>query len=284
MVVGWKEGLWCILIPIVASVIAALVAGPGFNQAAPILRRVLATTIWWLGLFISLAAMSGLEWWSGDDPWKRSVWPILASGLIASYCSRNTTLGLAIVTSVACISAWIIFPTADSWKDIHPEYPFWCMAVVVSCVWNTLSMQGIATRHGHRWYLWIVVACLASVFIMAATSYSALANWSLAFWISSFALAMYFSLRHTNWSHSLAAPLILFASLMTATTRLFSEGRSVWIYAIVLFLPTIVCTVDYLIFDPKKIGRRVLTAAILSVFLSAVVIWQLMYAGSSESW
>jgi hypothetical protein len=284
MVIGWKEGVWCILMPAILSVVAALVAGTGVNQAAPILRRALATTIWWLGLFLTLAAMSSLEWWSEEFPWKRSVWPLLVCGLIASYSGRNSTMGIAVTATIASISAWIILPTDESWKDMHPQYPFWSMAMVISCLWNTFSVQSVAVRNGYRWYLWIVVACLANVFVMAATSYSALANWALAFWISSLTLAVYFCIRPSNWSLSLAAPFMLFASFMTVTTALFSEERPVWIYAMVMFLPTIVVTIDYLAFDSKKTGRRVLTAAVISTALSGFVIWQLLYAGSAESW
>jgi len=270
---------------------------------------------WCLALLVALAARRQWQWMP-EEFWQTAWWAMLAAAVLLSnqreisvrhplrgtrpsgalhkryrtlisrtILSRAADKKLAnhspasrwvVAGLLAMFLAWLALPSDESWQDMFPFHRNWMAAVSASALVNAWAMDQHARSGGRRWSLWIVIAGLGGPFALAAATYGALSEWTLAAIASTivFAIVGSFSAAVSSWS--VAFPALFFHASMTAAARFYSyEEYPAWMYAVVLFSPTVVVMAD-LPLRNQTARRRILSSAMIAAMLLGLCIWQIL--------
>ncbi len=174
-------------------------------------------------------------------------------------------------------------PSGDAWSDVLPLHRAWMTAVTVSCLVNAWSIDRISRSGASRWALWVVLAGLAGPMLLAAATYGALAEWMLAALAATFVLAIAASLNVSSAVAS-AYPALATSASVTASARFYSyEDHPGWVFALILFLPTLIAAIDRPLRSQSG-WRRVIVAGCVAAALVAVIAWMVLLHQPEETW
>jgi len=300
--------LWCIVAPAMLALAAALVAGAiawrfGRRSAGESLeeteasdRRTRAATLatqlivvlsWWLGIVIAVSGREGWQWWP-DEAWRRSVWTILAFGLVAGITEPKAwgdrPWRWVAVGGLASLVAYVALPSGEGWTDMLPLHRSWMLGITLSCLANVWSLDRLAAAEARRWLLCVALAGLAGPLLLASSSYGAVAEWTLAGIVATAVFTITGLLVPRLSVLAAAPPTLALLAVVTATGRFYTyEDHPAWSYLVILFLPAIVTLVDWPL-RRRSTPLRVGIAAGVSLLLIALATWAIYFQQPAENW
>ncbi len=264
--------VWCVCVP---GVIAGVTAfATRCNQPR---NGLLAAVGWWLAVTVAMAGCQGWQWWP-DDAWRQATWPILAWCVLLSGTAtwpvapgdrelQVNSLRWLTAGVLACLTALVAMPSGDEWSDTFHLHRVWMCGVAVSCLLNSFSLESIARRGGERWCLLVALAGLGGPMVLAASTYGSLAQWTLAVIVATLVMAVHTIVAATATTWAIVFPVVAAAAGITAAGRFYSyEDHSPWIYALMLFGPTLVAIIDYPIRN-RPTRWRVTASGIVSLLI-----------------
>lgn len=225
---------------------------PGFAPLVLSLGWAAAVTAGLVGQRISQGA-DGSHWWPDDyDFWQRGYWAIwaaaVAMGVTAGVRWRDLPFRWAVAGLLAIGTAAMSVPGGENWVDMLPLHQGWIALLASACLLNIWSLDRLSATAADRWFPLVVLATLAGPMLVAAATYGALVQWTIAA-IAATAPIVIFALL--GWIDSrtavgIAYPAVAFATVMTAAGRFYSyDGHSWWSYLGMLLIPTAVMLVDF---------------------------------------
>ncbi|TWU01599.1 hypothetical protein [Neorhodopirellula pilleata] len=314
--------LWCVVVPMTAACVAALLGKHliarrvGVDETVTPRRSsgVGGITVglgWWTGLVIAMAArqwMTAEVGWSqrllGVEAWQTALWPLLLLTLVPSHAGdqRMTAARWVAAAVFACLLAYVAIPHGEAWQDsLHLHRP-WSALMVASVVLNTFALDGLIRSGAKVWSLLVMIAGIGPAFLLASLNYAAPAEWTLAgigATVGAMLAASWATIRASDQTNEpaqdneaaiagLSAAITLPVAGLIATTvttaRFYTwEEYPTWLYAVSLFLPTIVALVDFPLrrFSGKV---RVPVAALVSAALIGACVGKLVLQEPPESW
>jgi hypothetical protein len=242
-----------------------------------------------LGLGWSLAVLAGLIGWriAGDvessflwpeDFWQRGYLSLFAAALLLGMTTwspahhapaRWVAAGL-----LAMATASLSLPSGSGWEDALPAHQGWGLMLGGSCLLGFWAVDQLAARDADRWLPLVVLAMLAGPMFVAATTYGALAQWTLAAIAATLPCILFAAagrLRH-GVVVGFAYPGVAFATAMISAGRFFSyENHPWWTYLGMLLVAPAVALVDRGL-PARKTWTRIIVAACVSTGLIAVAV------------
>jgi hypothetical protein len=274
--------LWCIAAPAAIAVTAVIAS----RRTPPRLTHLVVAAGWWLATVAALAATQGWQWWS-DEAWCRAVWPILAwavliagsatdAGCQAGEQNRSPSWRWILAGVLACLTALVAMPTGEEWSDTFEIQPVWMCAVATSCLLNGFSLECLARRGAQRWCLFVALAGLGGPLALAVSTYASLAQWTLSLIAATFAVACLGIFPRFAYAWVIVFPISAGAAGIVAAARFYSyEEHSVWVYAAMLYGPTLVALIDRTIVG-RPTWLRVVTAGSVSIALVGFCLWSVL--------
>jgi len=242
-----------------------------------------------LGLGWSLAVLAGLVGWriAGDvetsflwpeDFWQRGYISLFAAALLLGTTSwspvRRAPARWVAAGLLAMVTASLSLPSGEGWEDALPAHQGWGLMLGGSCLLGFCAVDQLAARGADRWLPLVVLAMLAGPMFVAATTYGALAQWTLAAIAATLPCILFAAagrLRH-GVVVGFAYPGVAFATAMIAAGRFFSyENQPWWTYLGMLLVAPAVALVDRGL-PAGKTWTRVIVAACVSAGLIAVAV------------
>lgn len=283
------------LLPLGVTLVAVVFAWllePRLASPMSVVPPTLAFAGWWFGWIISVSTLKQWTWtsenWPFVDPWMLLPWPMLASTclLVLPFYHASTPLNVRraiLALTITSLFSWLAMPAGNSWKDMLPELPFWMAVVPLSIFSNGLSSEALLKRDANRWGLWILVASLGSLFALALQAYATMAQSILALLAATILIAFGCLLRPRPWGLVLVWPLALAIGTFGCWVRFRNyQPLSTWIYLLVLFTPTLVCSLDAACYQLGLRRTRWLIAALASAIPLSIVIYYSL--PQEESW
>lgn len=260
---------------------------------------------WWIGLAVAMAARQWLTaevGWpqrlQGIEAWQTALWPLLLSTAVPSMVGNQRMLAVRFVAGAvfASLLAYVVIPSGDAWTDLMNLHRPWFALIVTSVVLNTFSLDGLIRTGAEFWPLLVMIAGLAPAFLLTSLNYAAPAEWTLAGlsgtvgvlfaagWASKRGAVEVNGSSIAGLSAAVTLPVAGLIATAVTTSRFYTwEEYPAWLYAIALFLPTVVAIVDVPL--QKFTGKvRIPVAALVSLVLIAVCVWKLMLQEPQESW
>lgn len=249
---------------------------PGFAIAATAIGLAWGVAI--VAALIGWRIVRGEPWsavWS-DDFWQRGYLPVLLAaallGPTGGRVRRDSGGRWVSAALLAMLTAAISLPTGEGWEDTLAHHRGWGLLLATTCLLGFWSCDRLATRDSDRWFPLVLLASLAGPMFVAATTYSALAEWTLAAIFATLpavVLAGCGRLRH-GVAVGLAFPVVAFATSMTAAGRFYSyEDHPWWSYAAMLLVGPAVAAVDSFLTGRSQL-LRVAAAAAVAIAVTAV--------------
>lgn len=277
--------LWCIGVPAGVVLVVALIS----RFLPSTIGRTVFGLGWFAGVAAALVARQGFVWWP-EDAWQQSYWLLLAwaivlpattgdvaateddAGEIAPKSERGWRWLLS--GTLACLTAMIVMPSGETWSDTLPLHRGWMVAVTLSCLWNGFAIESMARHGASRWCLLVALAGLGGPVAMAAATYGSLAEWGIAMTSATALAAVAGLIRWPSQAWVVAFPVVAGASIITASARFYTyEDYPSWIYAIALFTPTVVASVDGLV-QTKPTWVRVTLSAVTAAAMVGLCVWK----------
>lgn len=240
-----------------------------------------------LGFGWSLAVLAGLVGWriSGDgespflwpeDFWQRGYLSLFAAAFLLSTTTwspvRRAPVRWVAAGLLAMAIASLSLPSGSGWEDTLPAHQGWCLMLGGTCLLGFWAVDQLAARGSDRWLPLVVLAMLAGPMFVAATTYGALAQWTLAAIAATLPCILFAAagwLRH-GVVVGFAYPGVAFATAMMAAGRFFSyENHPWWTYLGMLLVAPAVALVDRGL-PERKTWTRIVIAACVSAGLIAV--------------
>jgi hypothetical protein len=264
-----------------------------------------------MGLMIALA---GRQWltaeigWpqrlQGVEAWQTALWPLLLLVAVPSVVGDQPIAAVRMVAAAvfASLLAYVTLPHGEAWQDSMNLHRPWSALIVASVMFNTFSLDGLIRSGAKVWSLLVMIAGIGPALLLASLNYAAPAEWTLAglaattgvllaaSWSAVRGPALLDESAQTNGPviAGLSAAVTLPVSGLIATTvttsRFYTwEEYPMWLYAVALFLPTIVAIIDFPLrqFNSKI---RISVAALSSVVLIGTCVWKLILQEPPESW
>lgn len=242
-----------------------------------------------LGLGWCLAVFAGLVGWrlaSGaqssllwpEDFWQRGYLCQFAAALLMATTSwppvrlaagRWVAAGL-----LAMATASLSLPSGSGWEDTLPAHQGWGLLLGGAGLLNLFACDRLAARGSDRWFPLVVLAMLAGPLFVAATTYGALTQWTLAAIAATLPCILFAAVGRLppGGVVGIAYPAVAFATSMVAAGRFFSyENHPWWTYLVMMLVAPAVALVDRGL-PQRKAGTRVVVAACVSAGLIAVAV------------
>ncbi len=299
--IGRRVGINETAMPLLTSGIGGIIVGLG----------------WWMGMLIALA---GRQWitaeigWAqrlqGVEAWQTALWPLLLLAAVPSIVGDQSIAAVRMVAAAvfASLLAYVVLPHGEAWQDSMNLHRPWSALIVASVMCNTFSLDGLIRSGAKVWSLLVMIAGIGPAFLLASLNYAAPAEWILAGLAATAGVllaASWAAFREpaqakgpvqNNESDQINGPVIavlsaavtlpvagLIATTVT-TSRFYTwEEYPMWLYAVALFLPTIVVIIDFPLrqFNNKI---RIPVAALCSVALIAACVGKLLLQEPPETW
>lgn len=283
--------LWCVLLPIVAILIAMIVnyfcQSTDQTRAASILVSTTTVISWSVGAALAQGGRQSWELWP-EDFWRRALWPTAATSvalaILYPFDKRWSDIRWPIAAAGIAAIIYLLTPTGEGWEDVVELHLSWTLAASLSCFLNLWSMHQMANRDAKRWISWVAVACIAAPLIYAAGVYGGLAENIFACLVATFAIAIFATFARFEAASAVIYPAALMIGTSTASARYYSyEQPNPAIMGIILFLPSIVALVDR--FIPKRFGlSRIIVAALVAIFFLGLLAYYLNPEAETEEW
>lgn len=242
-----------------------------------------------LGLGWSLAVFAGLIGWriaSGaessllwpEDFWQRGYLCQFAAAMLLATTTwspvRRAAGRWVAAGLLAMVTASLSLPSGTGWEDAFPAHRAWGVLLGGACLLNLFACDHLAARGSDRWFPLVVMAMLAGPMFVAATTYGALAQWTLAAIAATLPCILFAAVGRLRQGVvvGFAYPAVAFATAMIAAGRFFSyENHPWWTYLALLLVAPAVALIDRGL-PQRKAGTRVVVAACVSAVLIAVAV------------
>jgi len=221
--------------------------------------------------------------------------------LFATVPSSAGTPRMAAVRYVAAavlasLLAYVVIPSGEGWEDSLNLHRAWSALIVASVMLNTFSLDGLIRSGAQVWPLLVMIAGIGPAFLLASLNYAAPAEWTLAGLASTFGVliaAGWAAMRGSSifngrvtagLTAAVTLPVSGLIATAVTTARFYTwEEYPIWLFAIALFLPTIVAIID---FPLRRLSSkvRIPVAALISAGLIAACVWKLILQEPPESW
>lgn len=267
--------IWCLAVPAVISAVGCLAS----RWSPPIPRGLIVSSAWWLAVTAALVGCQGWQWWP-EDAWRQAIWPLLAwvvlMGATAAAEDRNA-LRWVVAGVLSIATAMFAMPVGEGWEDTLPLHRIWMGLIAASCLANSFALEQLSKSGGHRWSLLVALAGLGGPMALAAATYGSLAQWTVAM-IAATAVtagfAVFSELKSALWTA--AIPATVGAAGITAAARFYSyETYPAWVYAAMLFAPTLIAVIDLSI-RRRSTWLRVLVSGVVSAAAVAACVWKVL--------
>lgn len=240
-----------------------------------------------LGFGWSLAVLAGLVGWRiageyessflwPEDFWQRGYLSLFAATVLLATTTwppvRRAPARWVSAGLLAMVIASLSLPSGSGWEDALPAHQGWGLMLGGACLLGFWAVDRLAARGSDRWLSLVVLAMLAGPMFVAATTYGALTQWTLAAIAATLPCILFAAagwLRHgvvVGFAYSAVA----FATSMVAAGRFFSyENHPWWTYLAFLLVAPAVALVDRGLSE-RKTWTRIAVAAFVSAGLIAV--------------
>jgi len=255
----------------------------------PSRRGRLAPAILGLGWAVAVAAaligqrqLAGDEsshWWP-EDFWQRGYWWLLIAAATLSTTAwapfAGSTARWVAAGVLAMGTAAGSLPTGDGWEDTFPLHAGWGLLLGSACLLAFWSLDRLARRRSERWFPLVVLATLAGPMLVAATTYGALVQWTIAAIAATLVCVAFALVGRLPGGIGIAYPAAAFFTVLMAAGRFYSyEDHPWWSYLGLLLVAPVVSSVDRLI-SPRGTGLRAMIAAgVAAVLIAASAAWHL---------
>ena len=276
--------LWCVAAPAIISlafvVFPVVISRPWCkNGCVPRWQGLLACVGWCVAVTVTLVARQNVSWWP-TEAWQQVIWPIactsLALGWLSGEGERERNVRWMIAGIGTSVVAMLAMPSDDGWTDVLPLHRYWMAATSVSGLLNMWMLDRMARNGAGGWVLWVGLASLGTPAILAASTYGGLAEWLLAAISSTFVFAIAMTLKRTSMIWCAVYSTSLFGVAATTAGRFYTyEEHPVWLYAMILLLPTMIALVDTLQRN-RSTRLRVIAATATSILFLTVVAWRIL--------
>jgi hypothetical protein len=219
------------------------------------------------------------------DFWQRGYWGIaLAAVMLGATASRplaDSGGRWVVAALILFATAAIGLPSGEGWEDMIPLHRGWMLLLGSSGLVGGWSMERMAMRRPNemrdgrdidRWFPLVILATLAGPMFVAATTYGALVQWTLAA-ISATAVCVAFAAAgRLPDAVGIVYPSAVFAIVMVSAGRFYSyEDHPWWSYAGLLWVGPAVSFTDWLVVR-RFAGRRPLVRMIVAATVSILMI------------
>lgn len=217
---------------------------------------VLLGLLWTLAIGIVLAgwridAGDDRGWLWPDDFWQRGFWSALLAavvlGVTAAECCRSAPQRWVAAGLLAMLAAYLALPGGEGWEDTEPLHGGWMLLIGSVMLLGLWSVDRLAHREADRWFPLVLVALLAGPLYVAATTYSALAQWAagaMAATAAAVPLALAGRLP-ARVAVGIAYPAVVLAMALAAAGRFYSFEQHAWpTYLGLLLVAPLVAAID----------------------------------------
>lgn len=262
-------------------------AGPVLTEE-PGRRRRWAPAVLGLGWAVAVAAaligqrqLAGDEsphWWP-EDFWQRGYWWQLIAATLsatawAAFAGSNARWVAAGVLAMGTAAGSL--PTGEGWEDTFELHAGWMLLLGSACLLAFWSLDRLARRRSERWFPLVVLAMLAGPMLVAATTYGALVQWTIAAIAATLVCVIAALAGRLPGGIGIVYPAAAFFTVLMAAGRFYSyEDHPWWSYLGLLLLAPAVSSVDRLI-ARRGTGLRVMVAAgVAAALIAASAAWHL---------
>jgi hypothetical protein len=256
-----------------ASIIGTLLVGAG----------LIASDLWQRGLIANPATWRR---WDAREPWMWMVWLVpglmLVLGLLkglGATPSRFATWCLPVLVLGAAGTLYVALPQGSGYEDKLRDAVRWLALGTAAVTVNAACLNAIATRPGGRWAPCVLLAQLGCIAGIVLQSYASLGEFVLAgigilVGLSIISLVLPSESTYDfGWqlAPAILAMSVLAVASLAVSTFYVSTPPATWLIMSILFLPTIVGSVDCIL-HKQQWGWRVLAALVICGLVLAVVI------------
>lgn len=265
---------------IVATVGCAVVWFLAGRDRTAALAPVVLSLAWWISIAASLFLRQG-QWSWPEDAWRQAIGPLLvASVFVGGSVGLPARFGVhrwALAGLAATLTAMIAMPSGEAWSDTFASHRVWTALVTASILVNAFAVERMSERRfgreASRWSLWIGVASLGGPMVLAASAYASLSEWNFSIIVTTAVVAAFAAISPRVPGHAIGFPVFAAAAGLTAAGRFYSYiDYPPWVYAMLLFGPAIVATID-LIIQELPTWLRVIVAATCSGAMVGFSAW-----------
>lgn len=248
---------------------------------------------WWAAVTVSLSARQEWQVWPTEYwhhcLWPLMIWPLIAWSFIGSPTgeaisgSPRSTLSPILLAIAAAATAAFCLPRGEAWEDTYSVHGPVGVALMLSIFVNAWSLDAMARRGTERWVLLVALASLGGPIALAASTYASLTEWGLAMASATLAITIGGLLVRNRLATTSIAIVVAGSACLVAGGRFQTyEDHPLWLYALLLSLPSVIAFVDYFL-KSRSTAVRVVVAAILSAATIATSVWFLLIR-ETETW
>jgi len=226
-----------------------------------------------------LAGDESSHWWP-EDFWQRGYWWLLIAAVTLSATAWATFAG----STARWVAAGVLamgtaagsLPTGEGWEDTFPLHAGWGLLLGSACLLAFWSLDRLAGRRSERWFPLVVLAMLAGPMLMAATTYGALVQWTIAALAATLICVVAALAGRLPGGIGIAYPAAAFFTVLMAAGRFYSyEDHPWWSYLGLLLLAPAVSSVDRLVASRSTWLRVAVAASVAAVLIAASAAWHL---------
>jgi hypothetical protein len=221
---------------------------------------------------------TALAWWP-EEFWQQGYWAIWAVAIVMGATAqakwRDLPLRWVVAGLLAVGTAAISLPSGEGWDDMLPLHQGWMALLASACLLGVWSLDRLSVAKSDLWFPLVVLATLAGPMAVGASTYGALAQWTLA---AIFATLPIVLLALLGWIDSrsavgIAYPGMAFTTVVMAAGRFYNyEDHPWWSYLGMLLVPTAVLIVDHPL-RSRHSAIRAAIAALVAVALLGACAW-----------
>lgn len=253
---------------------------------------LIASDLWQRGM---ITDPSTWRRWDAREPWMWMVWMVPglilflgATKALLATPSRFATWCLPWVVVGAAGILYVALPQGKGYEEQLPSAIRWLALGIAASAMNSVSINAIASRPGGRWGPAVLLAQLGCIAGLAWQSYASLGEFLLAAFgvaLGITLVSLFLSSGPTSDYGWPMAPAVLGLTVLAAaglavSTFYVSEPPPMWLLLSILFLPSLIGSMDVWL-RGKHWGWRIAAAIVIwSLVLSAVVA-RAMQSGST---
>jgi hypothetical protein len=226
------------------------------------------------------AAGEATAFWWPEEFWQRGfVWLCAAAlllgttvgSLLERSAGRWVVAGLLAITTAASS-----VPNGEGWEDTLPLHRQWIALLAGSCLVGLWSLDRFARRNNDRWSPLVVLATLAGPMLVGATTYSGLAEWTMAAIVATVVCAAFAGSGRMVGAIGIVYPATIFVTVLVAAGRFYSyEDPPWWSYLGILSMAPAVSAADWLVASRPTLVRVAVAASVATLMFAASALWHL---------
>ncbi|HEV7280940.1 MAG TPA: hypothetical protein VGN57_12115 [Pirellulaceae bacterium] len=252
----------------------------GELAGTPTLSDFLAPFVLGLGWTVAvIAGLAGQRWqqgepalsWWPEEFWQRGFWAIVAvavvMGATAGSRLRDLPIRWTLAGVLAIATAAISLAGGEGWDDMLPLHQGWGALLATTCLLGLLALDRLSLTAADRWFPLVVLATLAGPMLVAAATYGALVQWTVAAVAATLPIVLLALLGRidSRTAAGMAYPAVAFATILMAAGRFRSyDDHPWWTYLGMLLVPVAIVLVD-LPLRNRHNGIRAAVAAVTAL-------------------